>query len=251
MHIKLVFFGKRLMEILTKISPLLSCKILFVFRTHKLPNLKNPKTFNEKTTWLKLYRYACDELVIMCADKYCVRKYVEKNNCQCTLNDLYGVYDNFDDINFDLLPDKFVLKCTHGCAYNIICDDKSSFNKELAKEKVNKWMKEKYGFATTELHYTKIKPRIIVEKYLCDEFGKMPLDYKFYCMYGKVECILVCSERDSNLRLSYYDKKWNRLNYEKENWSSSKNIPKPKNLDKMIKISEILSKDFPFVRVDL
>ena len=248
---KIKFIGKRCFELITKLFPKFSCKLLFFMRTKKWPNIKHPKTFNEKTTYLKLYKYSNDGLVVKCADKYEVREYVKNQKYESILNELYGVYDNFDDIDFDKLPNKFALKCTHGCAYNIICSDKSKFNKEEARKKVNKWMKEKYGYATTELHYTKIKPRIIIEKYLCDESGKMPLDYKLYCFNGKVKCVLVCSERESNLRLSYYDLNWNRLPYEKKCWSSSVDIEKPANLDKMIKISEALSKDFPYVRVDL
>ena len=251
MKSKITFLGKRFFEIITKISPKFSCKLLYFIRTKEIPNLKNPKNFNEKTTWLKLYEYSNNPLVIKCADKYDVREYVEDKGHKEILNELYGVYDNFDDINFDKLPNKFALKCTHGCAYNIICCYKSKFNKKEARKKVNKWMNEKYGYATTELHYTKIKPKIIIEKYLCDDNSKMPLDYKFYCFNGKVKCILVCSERDTNLKLSYYDLNWNRIDYEKESWSSNVDIKKPKKLEEMIKISEHLSKDFPYVRVDL
>lgn len=250
MRKKITFLGKRFLEIITKISPKFCCKILFYIRTKKIPNLKNPKTFNEKTSYLKIYKYSNDNLVINCADKYEVRDFVDNKGLKNLLNELYGVYDNFDEIDFDILPDKFALKCTHGCAYNIICSDKGKFDIDSARKKVNKWMKEKYGYATTELHYTKIKPRIIIEKYLCDSDGKMPIDYKFYCFNGKAKCILVCSERDNNLKLSYYDLEWNRLNYEKNSWSSKKNIEKPKNFDKMIAYAEKLSKDFPFVRVD-
>lgn len=245
-----VFFGKRFMEWLTKISPTFSCKVLYLIRTKKWPNLKKPETFNEKTTWLKLNNYNNNRLVTKCADKYAIREYVNDNGCSNILNELYGVYNNFDEIDFDKLPNKFVIKCTHGCAYNIICSDKKDFNIEEARKKVNGWMKEKYGYATTELHYTKINPRIIIEKYLCDQNGKMPIDYKFYCFNGKVECILVCSEREDKLKLSYYDTSWNRLNYEKKEWSRSKKIKKPSNLDEMIKYAEKLSKNFPFVRVD-
>lgn len=247
----IIFIGKRFMETITKISPKFSCKLLYFIRTKKWPNLKEPKTFNEKTTWLKLNEYNNNKLISKCADKYEVREFIEENKCAEILNELYGVYENFDDINFDKLPNKFALKCTHGCAYNIICKDKSEFNIEEARKKVNKWMKEKYGYATTELHYTRIKPRIIIEKYLCDKNGKMPIDYKFYCINGNVKCILVCSERDENLKLSYYNQKWERLDYEKKEWSSKKNIAKPKKLNEMIKIAKKLSKKFPFVRVDL
>lgn len=248
---KIIYLGKRIMELLGKISPVFSIKTLFFIRTKKIPNLKNPKTFNEKTTVLKLNKYNNNELVTKCADKYEVRNYINEQNCGEILNKIYGVYENFDDIDFEKLPEHFALKCTHGCAYNIICSDKSKLDIEKSRKKVNKWMNEKYGYATVELHYTKIKPRIIIEKYLCDYNGKMPLDYKFYCFNGKVECVLVCSEREDKLKLSYYDTKWNRLNYEKSSWSSNQNIKKPKNLNEMIRYAEKLSKHFPFVRVDL
>lgn len=247
----IVFLGKRVMEMLTKISPILSCKILYFIRTKKWPNLKEPKNFNEKTTWLKIKEYKNNNLISKCADKYEVREYVKDKKCEEILNEIYGVYKNFDEIDFSKLPNKFAIKCTHGCAYNIICKDKTKLNIEESRKKINKWMKEKYGFATTELHYTKIKPKIIIEKYLCDENNKMPIDYKFYCINGNVECILVCSERDEKLKLSYYNKKWERIDYEKKEWSSKKNIEKPKKLKEMIEIAKKLSKDFRFVRVDL
>lgn len=242
--------GKSSLSLLTKISPSLNSKFLFIMRTHKIPNLKNPKTFNEKTTYLKVKNYNKNDNIPCLADKYEVRKYVANKGYSYILNDLYGVYSDFDEIDFDKIPNKFALKCTHGCAYNIIVSDKSNFNKTESQKKVNKWLKEKYGFATSELHYTKIKPQIIIEKYLCDENDIMPKDYKFYCMNGKVKCILVCSERDNKLKLSYYDKNWNRLNYEKSSWSSKNDIEKPKKLNEMIKIAEDLSDSFPFVRVD-
>ncbi len=244
-------FGKRVLTLSGKISPKFNAKLLFLMRTHKWPNLKSPKTFNEKTTWLKLNKYNDDDLVSQCADKYAVREYVESKGCGEILNELYGVYDDFDKIDFDKLPDKFAIKCTHGCAYNIIVRDKMNFDIDAARKKIKSWQKEKYGYATAELHYTKIKPRIIIEKYLCDKDDRMPLDYKFYCMHGKVKCILVCSERDEKLKLSYYDMDWNRLPYEKKSWSAEKNIEKPKNLERMIRYVERLSKDFPFVRIDL
>ena len=126
--------GKKFFEILTKISPKLSATFLYVYRTKEIPNLKNPQTFNEKTTWLKLYKYSDNDLVTMCADKYEVRKYIKEKKLNNILNELYGVYNNFDDINFDMLPEKFVLKCTHGCAFNIICNNKKDFDIELAKK---------------------------------------------------------------------------------------------------------------------
>ena len=192
--------GKKFFEILTRISPRLSAKILYIYRTKEIPHLKNPKKFNEKMTNLKL-TYKDNQLVSQCADKYGVREYVKSKGLEHILNELYLICNNPDEIDFDKLPDKFALKCTHGCGYNIICNDKSKLDIKETKTKLNKWLKEKYGLATQELHYLNIKPRIICEKYLCDENGKLPLDYKIYCFNGVPKCILVCSEREEKVKL--------------------------------------------------
>lgn len=244
-------YGKRVMSFIGEKAPIANARILFVMRTKSLPHLRRPRTFNDKTTWLKIKKYNSDSLVVVCADKYNVREYVASKGCGEILNDLYGVYDKFNEIDFDKLPRRFVIKCVHGSAYNVIVNDKEKMNIADARRKVEKYQKEIYGYATSELYYTKIKPRIIVEKNLCDENGKMPVDYKFYCINGRVQCVLVCSERDEKLRLSYYDISWNRLPYEKKNWSSTKTFNRPKEFDRMIEYAEKLSKDFPFVRVDL
>jgi len=245
--------GKKLMAVIGKISPTFCAKLLFLGRTHKWPNLKDPKTFNEKTTWLKLNNYNHNKLASKCADKYAVREYVAGGGMSKILNELYGVYDNFDEIDFDKLPNKFALKCVHGCAYNIIVDDKSKFDVEKARKKVEKWQKEQYGYATAELHYAKIKPRIIVEKYLCDKSDNMPLDYKFYCINGKSVGCMVCSDRIAGtheFHVDFYDNNWEKLPYFKKELSNPNPVEKPKNWGKMIEYAEKLSKGFPFVRVD-
>lgn len=242
---------KNIFSFITKISPTLSTKILFIIRTKKNPNLKKPTTFNEKMTFLKLNNYSDNDKVSKCSDKYLVRNYVKEKGLSYILNDLYGVYDNFDDINFEKLPNKFVIKCNHGCAYNIVCKDKNQLDLIIARKRINKWLSEKYGLATAELHYTKISPKIIIEKYLCDKNDVMPMDYKFYCFDGKCKCILVCSEREKDLKLNYFDLDWNEVDYGKLEWRSTKKIIKPTNLEEMIKISEKLAEGFPFVRIDL
>lgn len=243
--------GKIVLSYLNKISNnKLGSTILYIIRTREIPHYKNPRNFNDKTMNLK-FSYQNNNLVVECTDKYEVREYIKQKKCEEILNKLYGVYEDPEKIDFSQLPNKFVLKCTHGCGYNIICKNKEKLNQKETKEQLKKWMKERYGWATGELHYTKIKPKIICEKYLCDRNGKMPLDYKIYCFNGKAICILVCSEREEKLKLSYYDLEWNRVDYEKKNWSSKKNIEKPDNLEQMIAYAEKLSKQFKFVRVDL
>lgn len=244
-------YGKNFMAAISKSSSVVGAYILFMLRTHRIPNLKNPKDFNEKMTYLKLNDYATNDMVVRCADKYLVRDYVKEKGYERILNELYGVYDSADQIDFSKLPEKFALRCTHGCAYNIICNDKKILNKSDSIKKLNSWLSEKYGYATQEIHYTKIKPRIIAESNLCDENNTLPLDYKLYCFDGEVKAIKVSSDREHNLKRNYFDRGWHELTFGKKRYRNNIIPSKPRLLNEMIKIAEDLSKGFPFVRVDL
>lgn len=150
-------------------------------------DLKNPKTFNEKIQWLKLHDYPNNQLVINGADKYKVREYVKKKGLGDILVPLLRHWDRPEDIDWEKLPDKFVLKCNHGCAYNILCNNKNAFDKDDAIKKIKKWMKEDFGAFNIETHYSKIKPHITCEKFL----GDCIVDYKFFCFNGKPEYIYI------------------------------------------------------------
>lgn len=140
-------------------------------------DLKNPRTFNEKIQWLKIYDYPKNELLVKGADKYTVRRYVEQKGLKEILVPLLGVWNSADRIDLSILPRKFVLKCNHGCVYNILYSDKSTFDKVKAIKQINQWMKEDFGAFNIELHYSKIEPhKIICEKYL----GECITDYKFF-----------------------------------------------------------------------
>ena len=128
-------------------------------------DLDSPKTFNEKLQWLKLYYYPKDPLVVQCADKYAVRDFIIEKGYGNTLVPLIGCWKSADEIDWYALPDQFVLKCNHGCAYNIVCQDKSTFDKRGAKKLLNRWLKEDFGAFNIEVHYSKIKPRRII----CEE----------------------------------------------------------------------------------
>lgn len=236
---------------ITKRSPEAGAKILYTIKTKSFPHLKNPRNFNDKLTYLKLNYYNNDERIPGLVDKYEVRDYIEKIGCEELLNKLYGVYDSPDEIDFDKLPEKFVLKCTHGCGFNIICNDKQNLNIKKTNERLNKWLRETYGYATQELQYLKIKPRIIAEKNLCDEKGLMPKDYKFFCFDGEPKCIQVISDRDSTYKSNFYDLSWKELDYVKGKRVSHTKQEKPENLEEMLIYAKKLSKGFKFVRVDL
>ena len=219
-------------------------------RTGKELNYKNPHNLCEKLMWLS--RYWQHPSKSECADKYLVRNYVKQCGFQDILIPIYGVWNNAEDIDFTKLPEQFVLKCNHGCGYNIICKDKSKIKQEEIIQKLNSWMNETYGLKSYEVHYSKITPRIICEMYL-PSLEEHVIDYKIYCINGNPDNILVCHNRKANGHsdISAYSLDWKRLSYLKESSDSKKDITKPKQLQRMIEIAKKLSEPFPFVRVDL
>jgi hypothetical protein len=243
---------KKICGINGKFFPVLHSRILFYASQHKRLNLKNPATFNEKLMWLKINNYYNNSTVWRCADKYLVRDYAKKCGVEEKfLPKLLGVYNNANEIDFKKLPNKFALKCSHGCGFNIICTDKNKLDIEKTRKQLNKWLKTKFGYESAENYYTHIKPCIICEKFIESIGDEWPPDYKIYCFNGIPKFLLVTSERDSGkLRLNWYDFDWNELSYGHEKNRSKKNLAKPTSLPKMIKIAEKVSKDFPFVRVD-
>lgn len=236
------------LNLIDSISPKTGTRILHYINTNNILNLNNPILFNDKLQWLKLYEN--NDLVAICADKYEVYNYVSENGNSDILNKLLGVYDSTDEIVWDELPNKFAIKCNHGCGYNIVTADKSELNKDEVFTKLNKWLKENFGKAHLEYHYDRIKPRIIVEEYIENKAGLLPLDYKIYCFNGKPELVLVCSEREDKLRLDFFDLNWERLNIGHKFNESDKILTKPSCFDEMINNAEELAKPFAFVRID-
>lgn len=249
---KIVRIGRRTV---TRISPELASKIFYRVKFKKPLDLKDPKTFNEKLQWLKLYNR--DDLKSICADKYEVTNYAKECSCPEIVNEVYNLYNSVDEIEWDRLPEKFALKCTHSCATNIICNDKSKLDIEDAKKKLKKWMKEDYSLDFAEIHYKKIKPRIICEKYLETDAGLFPVDYKLFCFDGEPKVAMVCSNRGSEKTKFYlYDNDWNIKPYNKNGVEAIKNnlekdtSNRPKTFPQMLEYAKKLSSPFPFVRVD-
>lgn len=235
---------------LSVISPTLCSKVLYWMIFHKRLNLKEPKKFNEKLMWLKLNTYNKNDLITKCVDKYLVREYIKEKNCSEILNELLFVYDNEKEIIWDELPQKFALKCNHGCGSNIICSNKNNLDEQKVKEQLKKWMNTDFWKLDGEVNYKYINKKIICEKFIENEKDKnaLPIDYKIYCFNGKPKMILVCSERKEKVKYNYYDTNWNVLEISKE--ISDRTIEKPKVLNEMLKYAETLAEDFPFVRVD-
>ena len=232
----------------------LAHKILYKLVMKKNLNLKNPADFNEKIQWLIVNKYGSSEGIL--ADKFLVKDIVKKMN----INGLYipktlKIYRDANDINLDELPDRFVIKCNHGSGKVFICNNKDNFDIENAKKELNHELKINFAKLSLEYQYGFIKPLIIAEEYLTDNNHKNPLDYKFYCFNGKVESLLVCSNREKELKLDDFNKEWEKLDYTFEKFKSNENLQKPINFNNMIKIAEDLAKvnnkNMPFVRIDL
>ncbi len=166
------------------------------------------------------------------------------------LNKLIAVYEKVEDIRWNELPNKFAIKCTHGCGYNILTKNKNQLDREDVCCKLNIWLKQKFGKRCLELHYDKIKPRIIVEEYIENSVGLLPIDYKIYCFNGKPHLVLVCSEREKELKLDFFDLDWKKLNIGHESNQSNSELARPNCLNEMIQHAKKLATPFPFVRVD-
>lgn len=242
-------YKKKMCSLLTHIAPVTATRYVYKYNTGKKLDLKNPQTFNEKLQWLKLY--GDQQLMIQCADKYRVREYVEKKGCAEILNTLFGVYDRAEQVDFLALPRSFVLKTTNGCGTNIICKDKNELDIEDARKKLDYWMTHKYGWETAEIHYLKIKPKIICEKIIETPDGALPNDFKFFCFNGEPKFFYYGYDRENGFKKLHCDLNWNVIDITKEKATllPSEAI-KPSCFDEMVKYARILSQDIPFVRVD-
>ncbi len=224
-------------------------KLYFRIVLHKRLNLKNPQTFNEKIQWLKLYYYPNNSLIINSSDKYAVRDYIVDKGYGNKLVPLLGVWDRGEEIEWNNLPDSFVLKCNHGCAYNIVVSDKSKLDKEKTVKQLNKWLKEDFGAFNIELHYSAIKHHRIT----CEEFlGENITDYKFFCFNGVPHFIYVSTDlihdRQAQIGFFYLDGK--KMPLLRDDYTDIPEVTFPWFYDEMKEAAEILCKDFPFVRVD-
>ena len=245
--------NKKIKVILSTISPKLETYISYYYNFHEFLNLKNPYGINQKLQYLKLKTYYNNPIITQCVDKYRVRDYIKEIGFEKILPNLIGVYNSANDVrnDWDKLPNKFVIKCNHGCGYNILVKDKMSENIDDIVNKLSKWMKEDYWKIYCEPQYKFVKKKIIIESYLGDNIQT----YKFYCFNGvpKVSYVSTNGENDEkDLYLDYYDIDWNWLPITLENHLHSKEkIEKPINYEKMVDLAKKLSNEFPFVRVDL
>ena len=215
-------------------------------------DLNNPKTFSEKLQWLKLYNRKPE--YTMMVDKYKVREYIAEKIGDQYLIPLIGVWDSPDDIDFDNLPDKFVLKCNHNSGLGMcICRDKSKLDIKKVKDELKAGLKQDYYITCREWPYKDVPRKIVCEKFMIDDSSSELKDYKFYCFDGEAKYCQVIADRSSDETIDFFDKEWNHMNFIGLNPSVSKHatsISKPKNYDKMVELAGILSKGHPFLRVD-
>lgn len=211
-------------------------------------NLKNPRTFNEKLQWLKLYDR--NPLYIKLADKYLVRGYIREKCGENYLIPLLGKWNSFDEIDFASLPERFVLKCNHDSGGVIICSDKMEFSMQKAAEKITHHLSRNYYCQNREWPYRDIRRCIIAEKYIGN--GEDLYDYKLMCFNGIVKCAFVCSNRgkEGGLKVTFFDTEWKLLPFERHYPAEMRRIPRPKRWEEMVWAAERLAEKIPFVRVD-
>lgn len=249
-----------LLKILIKINPSWEINRYYKFAFGKKANLQNPETLIEKIYWMQLH---CDtsEWTLL-ADKYRVRDYISNRGFSDYLPKLYGVWENPELIDFDNLPNEFVIKANNGCKSVVIIKDKSKVDIPSLKRQMKEWIKSPFGYSGFEPHYLSIKPCIIAEELLTqDDYLQIispesMVDFKFWSFNGHVECCFVAYNRTENhLSIDLYDTQWNRLLNSLKNFKNDKvnpniTIPKPKCLNEMLKIASVLSKGHPQMRVD-
>ena len=213
-------------------------------------NLKNPQTYSEKLQWLKLHDV--HEEYSQLVDKYEVKEIIRERIGDEYIIPTLGLYNSFDEINFDSLPNQFVLKTTHDSGGVYVCPDKTKLDIMAARKKIEDSLHSNYYEKFREYPYKNVKPRIIAEQYMVDESGTELKDYKFYCFNGICKMILIASDRHiGNVKMDFFNPEFIHLNIKWGHPWSTHEIKKPDNFDKMLEISQVISQDMPHARVDL
>lgn len=231
--------------------PRISENLVFRKNHGRWINYSNPKLLDEKLLILRGGEYYKNKLITQCADKYAVREYIQNKGYSHILTNMISVHESTEEIEWDKLPSKFVLKCNHGSGYNIIVTNKNNINKHKVIKQLEYWMKENFAVMSGEEQYKKIPRKIIIEEFLDTKTGELPIDYKFFCSRGNIICALIITGRGNSQERIYVDEDFKDLHLVDEYTGEDYLHLKPKSFSNMIEISKELSKDFPFVRVDL
>ena len=252
----LLFFKRVVKNNIVKMSKNKKWSFVISYINHRrrMPNLENPKNLSEI-----LIRRVLDgdiDKIYYLADKYLMRDYIKAKGYGQYLPNLIGVYDKAEEIDFERLPERFALKMNFGAGMNIICTDKSKMDFEATKRQLNNWLMGNSIYSYAETHYNLIQRKIVCEEFIDDGKGGFPLDYKFMCVKGEPMCCLICMDRNnSQKRYLPYNLDWKYLkdwdNQGAAELSEQSSPSKPGNFKEMISIAKTLSRDIPFVRVDL
>ena len=237
--------------LLTILSDKTYIKTMYYAKMGKKLDLKDPKTVSEKLQWLKLYDRKPEYTTMV--DKYAAKSYVAERIGEEYIIPTLGVWDSFDEIDFDSLPEQFVLKCTHDSGGLVICRDKSKLDKEVTQRKIEKSLKANYFWNGREWPYKNVKPRIIAEKYMEDGGNPDLKDYKFYCFGGEPKFLYISHglSNHATAHINFISLDWEKMPFRRTDFAEFDILPpKPKNFDLMIEFCKKLSADIPFLRVD-
>lgn len=243
---------KKFWEIISKYFPdKLYLSIRFRVKIGKWINWKNPETYNEKLQWLKLYDRKPEYSIMV--DKYDVKNYVKDRIGEKYIIPTIGVWNSFEEIDFNELPNQFVLKCTHDSGGIVICKDKSYFDINSARNIINKSLKKNYYYTGREWPYKNVKPRIIAEKYMEDKEDCELRDYKFFVFNGIPKAMYIATDRtdlSKDTCFDFYDMDFNHLDFRNGHPNTIKNLNKPDKFDEMKKLAGVLGEGIPQVRID-
>lgn len=250
-----LFHTPRILQIKFASSPLFrllpdraAVKLIYKNVFGEALDLKDPKTFNEKLQWLKLYNRKPEYTTMV--DKHAVKAYVTEKIGEEYIIPTLGVWERFEDIDFDALPDQFVLKCTHGSGDVIICKDKSKLDKAAAKKKLTKALKTNFYKISREWPYKDVPRRIIAEKFMANSDGRDIADFKFYCFNGEPAYMFVVTDRSGDCRLDYFDMDFVHQDIF-DTWPNSDTpMKKPETFEQMKELSRVLSAGLPHARID-
>ena len=245
---KVLFFGLGKHGYLNWLPDKTYIQLGYRLATKKRLNLKNPKTFNEKLQWLKLYDHKPEYTRMV--DKYEAKQYVAKKIGEEYIIPTLGVWDSFDQIDFDTLPSQFVLKCTHDSGGLVICRDKSKLDKEKAKSRINASLKSNYFWSNREWPYKNVKPRIIAETYMEDAADDALTDYKFFCFNGEAKIMYISKDHGKAPRTDFFDMGFNHLPIKVKDPHAEIVPQKPEQFEQMRELAEILSRGLAHLRVD-
>lgn len=239
----------KLIEKLSFIPDVPYLKMVYRIKTGKKLNLDDPKTFNEKLNWLKLHDIHPEYTDLV--DKVKVREVIKEKLGEEYLIPILGVWDSFEEIDFDALPDKFVLKCNHDSGSVKVITNKSQIDKQELKKFFDGRLSLNPWCLAREYPYKNVKPKIVAEKYMESKDGKGINDYKFFCFDGKPEIMFVATDRATDVKFDFFDMQFNHLDFVNIHENADTVPEKPESFERMIEIASVLSEGMRFVRIDL